>query len=256
MKATRLSANEIRKSEDALVDHLFYGVVEIGAPLLAAQFPRAWLDVNREPYELDPKLFGDRLPGHANTQSMRVSGGLGTVPRLVAENLPIYSQKPSLEEALNRIELIYRPYHETMQRLMAQTAVKFGYAVLVDCHSMPSNGVKSVGKSRPDIIVGDRYGTSCNGDISREILHRFAELGYTVTRNKPYAGGFITEHYGRPLRGLHAVQIEINRGLYLNEKTYEPLAGFDALAEDIRKVMTYLVSLPDSSFSAISNAAE
>ncbi len=256
MDASALSHHDIRRSEDVLVDRLFSSAVEIGAPLLAAQFPRAWLDVNREPYELDPKLFGERLPGHANTQSMRVTGGLGTIPRLVAENLPIYARKPSLNEALNRIETIYRPYHEALRRLMAQSAVKFGHAVLVDCHSMPSSGFKGQGRSRPDIIVGDRYGTSCAGEISREIVRRFSDLGYSVTRNKPYAGGFITEHYGRPLRGLHAVQIEINRGLYLNEQTYEPSAGFHRLAEDIRSVIAYLVSLPDTRFSAISDAAE
>lgn len=254
--ASKLTPMQLRRSEDVFVDSLFSGVVEIGAPLLAAQFPRAWLDVNREPYELDPKLFGEKLPAHANTRSMRVSGGLGTIPRLVAENLPIYAAAPLLADAMDRIENIYRPYHDTLRKLMARSAVKFGHAVLVDCHSMPSSGTRPEAGARPDIIIGDRYGTSCHGEISYELLRGFSDLGYTVTRNKPYAGGFITEHYGRPLKGLHAVQIEINRSLYVNEQTFEPNAGFDALAEDIHHVMTRLVSLPDAGFAGDAIAAE
>jgi len=256
LQASGLNGLDIRRSEDVLVDDLFSSVVRIGAPLLAAQFPRAWLDVNREPYELDPKLFAERLPGHANIRSMRVAGGLGTVPRLVAENLPIYRNKPSLVEALDRIERIYRPYHAQLSSLMVSSVAKFGHAVLVDCHSMPSNGARLDSDVRPDIIVGDRYGTSCNGDISREIISAFSNLGYTVTRNKPYAGGFITEHYGRPHKGLHAVQIEINRALYLDERKLQPTNRFMALKEDIATVMERLVSLPDSHFSVVAQAAE
>ncbi len=256
LNASRLSPQDLRRSEDVFVDELFASAVELGAPVLAAQFPRAWLDVNREPYELDPKLFKEPLPAHANSRSMRVAGGLGTVPRLVAENFEIYAEKPSLDDAMWRIENIYRPYHEALRKLMAQSTVSFGHAVLVDCHSMPSSGGRNENQTRPDIIVGDRYGTSCNGDISREILKRFSELGYSTSRNKPYAGGFITEHYGRPLKGLHAVQIEINRGLYVNEATLEPTEKFADLAADIRTVLSHLVSLPDSTFGAASIAAE
>ncbi len=254
--AARLTRHQLRASEDVLVDKLFDSVVEIGAPLLAARFPRAWLDVNREPFELDPRLFGEQLPAHANIRSMRVSGGFGTIPRLVAENLPIYREPPTLDTALARIAGVYRPYHDTLRHLIAATSVNFGHAVLVDCHSMPSNGNRYNDRGRADIIVGDRYGTSCHGEISREIMHRFGELGYTVTRNKPYAGGFITEHYGRPLKGLHAVQIEINRSIYMDEETLQPNAGFNSLAADIREVMTHLVSLPDHEFAAASIAAE
>ncbi len=254
--ASNLSDTQLRRSEDVLVDELFASVVKLGAPLLAAHFPRAWLDVNREPYELDPKLFKQRLPAHANIRSMRVAGGLGTVPRLVAENLPIYHTPPTLTQALSRIENIYRPYHETLRKLMARSAVDFGYAVLVDCHSMPSIGGKQEGSSRPDIIIGDRYGTSCHGEISHELIRGFSALGYSVTRNKPYAGGFITEHYGRPLKGLHAVQIEVNRALYIDEASLKPTSGFTTLQADIAKVINSLVSLPDSQFPAIDIAAE
>lgn len=256
LDASKLSAMEIRRSEDIFVDRLFAPVVELGAPLLAAEFPRAWLDVNREPYELDPRLFDEPLPAHANIRSMRVAGGLGTIPRLVAENTEIYAKLPSLQEALWRIEHVYRPYHQALRGLIAQTSATFGHAVLVDCHSMPSNGSSKEGRRRPDIIIGDRYGTSCNGEISREIMRKFSDLGYGVSRNKPYAGGFITEHYGRPSSGLHAVQIEINRGLYVNEKTLKPLAGFATLERDIKIVMAHLLSLPDAVFCAEPVAAE
>ncbi|MEL6737118.1 MAG: N-formylglutamate amidohydrolase, partial [Pseudomonadota bacterium] len=193
---------------------------------------------------------------HANCRSMRVAGGLGTVPRLVAENMAIYKRPPTLTEALARIDSVYRPYHDTLRKLMANTVVQFGYAVLVDCHSMPSSGGKSEAGKRPDIIIGDRYGTSCNADISTTLTEHFAALGYNVTRNKPYAGGFITEHYGKPLKGLHAVQVEINRALYINEKTLQPHAGFTRLADDIRKVIQNLVSMPDGQLTQSRIAAE
>jgi len=254
--ASRLTDLQLRRSEDVLVDHLFESVVGIGAPLLTANFPRAWLDVNREPYELDPKLFREKLPPHANCRSMRVAGGLGTIPRLVSENTPIYAKPPTLSEGLDRIDSVYRPYHDKLRRLMATTVVQFGYAVLVDCHSMPSSGAKAETKHRPDIIIGDRYGTSCNADISRTLIEQFATLGYNVTRNKPYAGGFITEHYGKPLKGLHAVQIEINRALYMNEATLQPHAGFSRMADDIRAVILHLVSMPDGELTQSRIAAE
>ncbi len=241
MRVSRLSARQIRRSEDVFVDQLFACVVELGAPLLAAEFPRAWLDVNREPYELDPKLFDEPLPAHANIRSMRVAGGLGTIPRLVAENMEIYAKKPRLEDALWRIENFYRPYHRALRGLMAESSATFGHAVLVDCHSMPSGCCAQENRQRPDIIIGDRYGTSCHGEISREIVRRFSDLGYRVTRNKPYAGGFITEHYGRPQNGLHAIQIELNRGLYVTEKNLKPTTGFASLARDVRQVMSQVV---------------
>nr|WP_156798504.1 N-formylglutamate amidohydrolase [Ahrensia sp. R2A130] len=259
LAASRLSALDLRRSEDLAVDRLFSGVVALGAPLLRARFPRAWLDVNREPYELDPKLFRERLPGHANVHSLRVGGGLGTIPRLISENLPIYENPPTLDQGLERVNAVYRPYHDALRRMMAQTAVEFGFAVLVDCHSMPSaQPVQNHANraSRPDIIVGDRYGTACNGEISRQIMQGFSDLGYSVVRNKPYAGGFITEHYGRPAKGLHAVQIEINRALYMNERDLELTDGFPALCGDIDKVMAQLIAIPDAELPAQRLAAE
>ena len=233
LNVSRLDRLSIRRSEDHFVDELFAGVIQLGAPLLAAQFPRAWLDVNREPYELDPRMFDGALPAFANIGSMRVAGGLGTIPRLVAENMDIYRERLSVDEGLSRIEQVYRPYHATLRRLIAQTHVQFGKAILIDCHSMPANVRVAGGNRRPDIIIGDRYGASAAHDLSRAAVSILSGLGYNVVRNKPYAGGFITEHYGRPGRGLHALQIEINRGLYVNETTLEKTKGFDLIKNDL-----------------------
>ncbi len=232
----------IRRSEDHFVDELFAGVVQFGAPMLAAQFPRAWLDVNREPYELDPRMFDGPLPPFANIGSMRVAGGLGTIPRLVAENMDIYRGRLSVEEGLSRIEQVYRPYHATLRRLIAQTHVQFGKAILIDCHSMPANVRVAGGNRRPDIIIGDRYGASAAHDLSRAAVSFLSGLGYHVVRNKPYAGGFITEHYGRPARGLHALQIEINRGLYVDETSLEKTPGFALLKADLGEFVGQMIA--------------
>lgn len=233
LAASRLDRLNIRRSEDHYVDELFSFAPALGAPLLAAQFPRAWLDVNREPYELDPRMFDGPLPPFANTASVRVAGGLGTVPRLVAENMDIYRSRIPVDEALTRIERVYRPYHAALRKLVAQTHVLFGRAILIDCHSMPASVRISGAQARPDIIVGDRYGASAGRDLSRAAVSILEDLGYEVLRNKPYAGGFITEHYGRPARGLHALQIEINRGLYVDDRTLERGAGFALLRSDL-----------------------
>ncbi|WP_349435841.1 N-formylglutamate amidohydrolase [Pararhizobium sp. A13] len=233
LEQSRLDGLSIRRSEDHFVDELFHSVTGLGAPLLLAHFPRAFLDVNREPYELDPRMFDGALPPHANISSMRVAGGLGTVPRLVAENMEIYHGRFPVAEALDRIETIYKPYHACLRRLIARTHVQFGLAVLIDCHSMPGNIRLAGTGQRPDFIIGDRYGTSAAADLSRTAVSLLEDLGFSVARNKPYAGGFITEHYGRPARGLHALQIEINRGLYVDEATLQKKKDFAMLAQAI-----------------------
>lgn len=229
LESSRLNAYEIRRSEDHYVDELFAGATDIGAPMLKANFPRAYLDVNREPYELDPRMFEGTLPSYANIGSMRVAGGLGTVPRIVAENMDIYAHRLPVEEALNRIEGIYKPYHACLRKLISRTHANFGMAVLVDCHSMPGNIRLAGSNIRPDIIIGDRYGTSASAEISHAALHFLEELGFSAVCNKPYAGGFITEHYGRPIRSLHALQIEISRALYVDEKTLLKTPDFFAV---------------------------
>ncbi|MDQ6433642.1 N-formylglutamate amidohydrolase [Mesorhizobium sp. LHD-90] len=253
---TRLDATAIRRSEDSFVDELFAGAVALGAPLLAANFPRAYLDVNREPWELDPRMFHEPVPSFANIRSARVAGGLGTIPKLVGEGLDIYPARLPLAEAVGRIDGVYKPYHETLKRLVMRTHGHFGYAVLIDCHSMPASIRVGDNGVRPDFIVGDRFGASASSSMVESMIALLSAMGYTVAHNKPYAGGFITEHYGRPARGLHAVQIEINRGLYMNERTFQKSAGFDALADDLTRFAADLMSLPDHFFVGLPQAAE
>lgn len=233
-ECSKLDHNAIRRSEDHFVDELFFSCVGFGAPMLAANFPRAYVDVNREPYELDPTMFDGRLPPYANTASVRVAGGLGTVPRIVGENMDIYRSKLGVDEAMQRIEVIYKPYHAALRRLIARTHAHFGRAVLLDCHSMPGNIRISGSGVRPDFIIGDRYGTSASSELSRLALKLLEEQGFVAVRNKPYAGGFITEHYGRPARGLHALQIEVNRGLYIDESSLRKKPDFDKVALSIK----------------------
>ncbi|MCV0393870.1 MAG: N-formylglutamate amidohydrolase [Rhizobiaceae bacterium] len=253
---TRLDALSIRRSEDCYVDELFGAATVLGAPLLVANFPRAYLDVNREPWELDPRMFVEPLPSFANTRSARVAGGLGTIPRLVGEGQDIYAGRLRLSEALARIEAVYRPYHVALKRLVSVARDRFGHAVLVDCHSMPASIRLGEAGMRPDFIIGDRFGASAASALTEHAISLLTSMGYLVAHNKPYAGGFITEHYGRPAKGFHALQIEVNRGLYMNEATLEKTAGFDALAEDLRRFCADLMSIPDAQVEPLPIAAE
>lgn len=230
---SRLDALALRKSEDCFVDELFAHVASMGAPLLAARFPRAYIDANREPYELDPHLFSDPLPDYANAQSARVVGGLGTIPRIVADGEDIYARRIRLGDALDRIDRLYKPFHAMLASLIENTRRRFGYAILIDCHSMPSMLLAQPGSARPDFVIGDRYGSSCDPRLVRSLRDGIASLGYDSQLNRPYAGGYITEHYGRPARAVHAIQVEINRGLYLNEATLATTKGFEQLQSDL-----------------------
>jgi N-formylglutamate amidohydrolase len=253
---TRLDRNAIRRSEDCYVEELFSGAVALGAPMLSANFPRAYLDVNREPWELDPRMFVEPVPRHANVRSARVAGGLGTVPRIVGEGQDIYAGRLPLAEALSRIEFIYKPYHEALRHLMTHTHAKFGLAVLVDCHSMPASIRIGENGVRPDFIVGDRFGAAASSAVSAHAIGLLTAMGYRVAHNKPYAGGFITEHYGRPARGLHALQVEVNRGIYMNERSYEKTSGFDALISDLTRFAGDLMALPEFYYAGMPLAAE
>lgn len=241
LAASRLDAHTLRRSEDAFVEELFDFVTDLGAPLLHAHFPRAYLDVNREPYELDPVLFRDGLPHYANTQSVRVVGGLGTIARIVSESDEIYREPLSVEAALERINRLYTPYHQTLASLLLEAKREFGLAVLVDCHSMPSNPIADKGAGRPDFVLGDRFGTSCSGELTRLAASSLEALGYAVALNKPYAGGYITEHYGRPHKAQHVLQIEINRALYMNETSFEKSTGFDRLRDSLEAMARALI---------------
>ncbi|MBB3312760.1 N-formylglutamate deformylase [Rhizobium sp. BK196] len=253
---SRLEGISIRRSEDHYVDELFGAAVDIGAPLLLANFPRAYLDVNREPYELDPRMFDGLLPPYANINSLRVAGGLGTIPRIVAENMEIYARRLPVQEGLERVESVYKPYHSTLRRLIARTHVQFGFGVLIDCHSMPGNVRVAGSNARPDFIIGDRYGTSASAELSRTAIGIIEEMGFAAIRNKPYAGGFITEHYGRPSRGLHALQIEVNRSIYVDEITLEKRPDFGIVATAITSFMRQMADYVDKFFGDQALAAE
>ena len=239
---TRLDHLSIRQSEDAWVDELFARAPHLGAPLLRAHFPRAYLDVNREPWELDPTMFVEPLSDRFNTTSPRVAAGLGTLARVVAENKPIYKERLTLDDARMRIEGIYHPYHAALQRLLSEAISAFGVALLIDCHSMPRI-TRSNDKVSPDIVLGDRYGTTCAPALIDLAETVFAGAGLKVARNRPYAGGFATRAYGRPQHGVHALQIEISRHLYMNEVTLTKNEGFEAIRSLIDRLIFALIGL-------------
>jgi N-formylglutamate amidohydrolase len=243
LASSKLTPHTIRSSEDFMVDELVSGGKLLDLPLLSADFPRAYLDVNREPFELDQNMFSDELPGFVNTKSVRVASGLGTIARIVAEGTEIYAQPLTAQEGLWRVETFYKPYHNALRGLLAKAHITFGCALLLDCHSMPSNNPLQASALRADFVLGDRFGSSCSPGIIHQAKTSLREMGYHVELNKPYAGGFITEHYGRPENGLHALQIEINRGLYMNEVNMTPNPYFDSLRNDLTDLFASLTKL-------------
>ena len=245
LSAIRLDPLSLRRSEDSFVDELFAGGPQLGVPLISALYARAFVDANREPFELDPEMFDDELPGYANARSPRVAAGLGTIARTVANGQPIYRRRMKVSEALARIETYYRPYHEALRRLVEDTRDRFGMCLLVDCHSMPSNSMDAVrrgGRPLPavDIVLGDAHGTSCAQEIVAAAETALTGMGYRIYRNVPYAGGFTTRHYGRPVERLHALQIEINRALYMDESRIVRGARFRRVAADMAQLVKAL----------------
>lgn len=240
---TQLDPRSLRRSEDSFVDELFASAPANGAPLLRALFPRAFVDANREPYELDPAMFSDTLPDYVNTDSRRVLSGLGTIARIVANGVPIYRRKLSFAEAEARIGGFYRPYHAALGALIDHTVARFGGAILLDCHSMPSAGGpldNSLGSGPIDIVLGDRHGQSCHPAITAMATRVLRDLGLNVRHNTPYAGGFTTGHYGAPDNGIHALQIEINRALYMDEARFERRHGLGVMAAHMATVISAL----------------
>lgn len=239
---TRLDHLSIRQSEDAWVDELFARAPHLGAPMLRAHFPRAYLDVNREPWELDPTMFVEPLSDRFNTTSPRVAAGLGTLARVVAENKPIYRERLTLDDARMRIEGIYHPYHAALQNLLSEAMSAFGVALLIDCHSMPRIS-RSGDRLGPDIVLGDRYGTTCAPMLVDLVETIFTSAGLRVARNRPYAGGFATRTYGRPQHGVHALQIEISRHLYMNEATLNKNENFEATRLLVERLIFAMIGL-------------
>ncbi len=259
LRMTRLSAETLRKSEDCFIDELFMACVDGGAPLLRAHVPRAYIDLNREAYEFDPRMFECELPGFMNTTSPRVAGGLGTIPRLVAEGEEIYRERLSLNDAMQRVETIYRPYHRTLNTLLHEVLANTGSVLLLDCHSMPSNATSYLSPHHRvgvDVVIGDRYGASCPEEITSFLEDLLRAQGLRVTRNKPYAGGFITKNYGSPLLGRNALQVEINRSLYMNEARLEKHKGFEPLQKILRKVIDDLLAALTEFANPLKHAAE
>ena len=243
LRRTVLDEHSIRSSEDAYVDRLFESAPEFGAPLLKANAPRAFVDLNRSSEELDPALVeGVRRTSH----NPRVSSGLGVIPRVVANGRAIYRGRIPLEEAQRRIALYWRPYHTELQRQLAQAHGLFGRAILVDCHSMPHeavDGIARAGARRPEIVLGDRFGASASAEIVDRVEAAFVSAGLTVVRNAPFAGAYIAQNYGRPSRNQHAVQIEIDRALYMNEQVIRPNGNFHAFRDLLRDVIAEIAAI-------------
>ncbi|MGB5558730.1 MAG: N-formylglutamate amidohydrolase [Paracoccaceae bacterium] len=239
LRASVLDERAIRTSEDAFVDQLFGAGPRFGAPLLAARVPRAFIDLNRSADELDPALIEDV---RRVTHNPRVSSGLGVVPRVVANGRSIYQGKLSKREAEDRLARYWHPYHTRLQALLDESHARFGETILVDCHSMPHEAIDSIchGRGlRPDIVLGDRFGAAAGNEVVEQVEAAFASVGLVVTRNAPFAGAFTAQHYGRPSREQHVVQVEIDRALYMDEQTIEPNANF----EEFKAVITRVVAL-------------
>ncbi len=252
MSAAALDAQTIRRSEDAFVDDLIAAAPGLGATTITARYARAYIDLNREAFELDPGMFADELPEFARARTARVAAGLGAIARVVSEGQEIYARKLMYAEARDRIEGAHRPYHAALARLIAEAHRAHGFAILIDWHSMPAAAAKAGGRDRPcDIVLGDRFGAACAGALTARVERELEAMGYRVARNTPYAGGYTTEHYGRPARRTHALQIEINRGLYLDEPTLTPTAGFERLKTDLERLTRALAA---ADWSALKSA--
>lgn len=237
LRASVLDERTIRSSEDAFMDVLVDRAPAMGAPLIAAEYPRAWLDLNRSPDELDPGV----IEGLGRVmQTPRISSGLGVIPRVVANGRAIYRGKITRAEAEARIAQVWQPYHMALDGLMRTAQAAFGQAVLLDFHSMPHEALDSVarpGQRRPDVVLGDRFGASAAGEVLDALEDGFLSQGLSVIRNAPFAGAFVTQQYGRPSRGWHAVQVEIDRALYMDERLLRPSADFDAM----RRIVTGVI---------------
>ncbi|MEG3619762.1 N-formylglutamate amidohydrolase [Magnetovibrio sp. PR-2] len=244
--ASQLDPVSLRRSEDAFVDELYEKAPNFGAPLLRAHFPRAYADPNREPWELDPAMFDGELPNYINTSSPRVYAGLGTVAKVVTDGTEIYKNKIPFAEAQSRVEHCYKPYHTALQGLLDRTYEKFGTYLLIDCHSMPSIGGpmdRDHGNNRVDMVLGDANGVSCSPRVTSLAHQVLRDMGYRVVLNTPYAGGYTTRHYGRPVDNHHTLQIEVNRALYMDELTISRSQGFEQLADNLTHMVEALCSV-------------
>ena len=213
---TDLSLQKLRSSEDLFVDQLFSPVVDLGSFMLSATFPRSFIDLNRDCEELDPLLIEDLT---AYNDTLKVSAGLGVIPRVVADQTPIYKRRLSIDDATKRLQGFYYPYHAKLKSLIKQTEASFKKVILLDCHSMPLSSVNLARKKDPvEVVLGDCFGRSCEPEIVMELKNLLTEVGFKVNLNKPFSGGFITKNYASPSNNIYVIQIEILRSLYSHEK--------------------------------------
>ena len=242
----RLNVTALRRSEDCYVDELFVDAPSFGVPLICALFPRSFVDVNRSPTEIDWKIFGGTLPGYVDKQSERVRSGLGVIPRLNASGAEIYPQSLPISAARKRLLTYFFPYQRMLRQLLRKAHEQFGHVVLLDCHSMPSQ--LYAGRSEPDfdMVLGDQYGRSCSPHVIDKVEAVLAGQGYRVARNAPYAGGFVTKHYGRPEHGVDVLQLEVSRALYMDEQTLrrsprmpQVRAHMASLIDNLAKVQSF-----------------
>jgi N-formylglutamate deformylase len=261
LAASRLNALSIRRSEDSFVEELFASGPSYGMQLLAANFPRAFCDANREAWELDPEMFEDRLPDYVNAASPRVAVGLGTIARIVATGETIYRRKLQFGEAEQRVLQCWQPFHAKLQSLIEAARLEFGTCLVIDCHSMP-RGFPEAGLSRPaNVVLGDGYGTACAPKVTAFVESTLARLGFVVGRNDPYAGGYITRHYGQPRNHVHVLQIEVARALYMDERRIEKTAEFAVISARLQAFLASLAEaawflLPRNGVLGIASAAE
>jgi N-formylglutamate amidohydrolase len=247
IQGSKLTPIDLRKSEDAFVDELYESCVENGSPLLVANYPRSYVDLNREPYELDPTMFRGNLPSYVNVDSPRVIAGLGTIAKIVAKGMDIYRNKLDFAQIHERINEIYHPYHNALKQLIEHTKDQFGFCIVIDCHSMPSSEPPLSG-TKPktidnDVVLGDRFGTSCDSWITNTVEASLKRQGLKIVRNRPYAGGFTTQHYGFPRKDVHVLQIELNRRLYMNEETIERNQNFSKTQSILSQTIRELADL-------------
>lgn len=243
LRRSRLDLRLLRRSEDAYVDELVSDAPSLGLPLILARYARAYVDLNRAPDELDPSMFSEPLPEHARRVTDRVAAGLGVVPRVAGVGLEIYNTRMSLAEALARVETVHAPYHAALRGLIEEARRLHGYALLLDCHSMPSAALprpSRTGEPRPNIILGNRWGESCAPAVLTLVREALEAEGYTVALNTPYSGGYTTEAYGRPERNVHAVQIEIDRSLYMSELHLTRTPGLVTLRRNLARIFTVI----------------
>ena len=243
LEASQLSILQLRSSEDAYMDRLIARAPHCGAPMICALTPRAYIDLNRAPDELDPAVI-DGIERMAHNP--RISSGLGVVPRVVSGGRVIHPGKITMEEAQHRLAHHWRPYHDALNGIIEETQAVFGDAILIDCHSMPHEAIENhsrPGHPKPEVVLGDRFGAAAGREVVDQIEAAFVAADFHVVRNSPFAGAYIAQHYGRPLSRRHVVQVEIDRGLYHDEARIEPGPNFASFAVRFNRVVADIASI-------------